>query len=56
MEALWNGKVRAEVCPEGGGKVGWNAPEYDVEKRRFSRKRVNRFFFFFCFLLGMGDI
>lgn len=44
MEALWNKKVRAEICPEGGGKVGWNAPEYDVEKRWFSRKRVNLFF------------
>lgn len=44
MEALWNKKVRAEECPGGGGKVGWYAPECDVEKRWFSRKRIDLFF------------
>lgn len=43
MEALWNKKVRAEECPGGGGKVGWYAPECDVEERWFSRKSVDLF-------------
>lgn len=43
-------KVRAEECPEGGNKIGWNAPEYDVEKWWFPRKWDKK-----IFLLGSWD-